>query len=144
MVPIYLRGGSFSSTPVPTLKKWATILNTQLHLNFPEALTKIQDVFGKLAKGKKNSAKIQNTAPADIQAQPDASQGLDSTGKKVRGASKSRLANSSTITTTTNTTLSFLPSLLTTTFSITARSGLRLRLRRTSIWLASKKPLEYS
>jgi hypothetical protein len=122
MVPIYLRGGSFSSTPVPTLKKWATLLNTQLHLNFPEAITKIQDVFGKLAKGKKNSAKIQNTA--EIKAQPDASQGLDSAGRKVRGASKSRLANSSTITTTTNTTLSFLPSLLTTTFSITARSGL--------------------
>jgi len=144
MVPIYLRGGSFSSTPVPTLKKWATLLNTQLHLNFPEAISKIQDVFGKLAKGKKNSAKIQNTAPAEIQAQPDASQGLDSTGKKVRGASKSRLANSSTITTTTNTTLSFPPSLLTTTFSITARSGLRLRLRRTSTSLASKKHLKYS
>lgn len=145
MVPIYLRGGSFSSTPVPTLKKWATLLNTQLHLNFPEALTKIQDVFGKLAKGKKNSAKIQNSA--EIQAQPDASasqcQGLDSAGRKVRGASKSRLANSSTITTTTNTTLSFPPSLLT-SFSITARSLLRLRLRRTSTSLASKKHLKYS
>ena len=145
MVPIYQRGGSFSSTPVPSLKKWATILNTQLHLNFPEALIKIQDVFGKLAKGKKNSAKIQNTA--EIQAQPDASQcqGLDSAGKKTRGASKSRLVSSSTITTTTNTTLSFPPPSLLTSFSITARSGLRRRrLRRTSSTLASKKPWKYS
>ena len=90
MVPIYKQGGSFSSTPVPMLKKWATLLNTQLHLNFPEALVKVQDVFAKLAKGKKNSAKIQNTA--EIQGQPEASQcqGLDFAGRKVRGASKNR------------------------------------------------------
>jgi hypothetical protein len=90
MVPMYQRGGSFSSTPVPTLKKWATILNTKLDLNFPEALTKIQDVFAKLANGKKNSAKIQNTPKI----QPDVSQCqvLDSAGSKARGASKSRLA----------------------------------------------------
>ena len=141
MVPIYKVGGSFSSTKVPTLKKWAALLNTQLHLNFPEALTKIQDVFAKLASGKKNSAKIQNTAKI----QPDASQCevLDS-GKKARGASKSRLVNSSTITTTTNTTSLPPPPLLTssTSFPITARSG--LRLRRTSNTLASKKPWTYS
>ena len=87
MVPIYLRGGSSSSTPVPTLKKWATILNTQLHLNFPEALTKIQDVFGKLAKGKKNSAKIQNTAKIQQDAKPSRNPELGIG----RGASKTRL-----------------------------------------------------
>ena len=88
MVPMYQLGGSFSTTPLPTLKKWATTLNTMLHLNFPEALAKIQDVFAKLATGKKNSAKIQNTAKIQQDAKPSCRNPELGIG---RGASKTRL-----------------------------------------------------
>ena len=87
MVPMYKLDGTFSSTPLPTLKKWATTLNTMLHLNFPEALAKIQDVFAKLATGKKNSAKIQNTAKIQQDAKPSRNPELGIG----RGASKTRL-----------------------------------------------------
>ena len=91
---MWVRGVTYSTTPVATLKRWCKILHQQLCYTLGESNRKLQELFGKLATMKGAHEKLKEAASATTVVQEVAVDAGEAKGhKRARGAAKKRSAD---------------------------------------------------
>jgi hypothetical protein len=91
MRPMWVRGVTYSTTPVPTLKRWSNLLHQHLCYTLGESNKKLQELFGKLAGMRGAHEKLAEAAATTTVVQEVAVHAKGD--KRGRGAAKKRSAD---------------------------------------------------
>ena len=92
MRPMWVRGVTYSTTQVATLKRWCFFLHKHLCYSLGESNRKVQELFGKLRTMKGAEEKLQEAVSTPVVQEVFKAKGHPEAGKakRARGASKKR------------------------------------------------------